>query len=60
MGSNMMNGMQAGRSSTFSPDTPWTGLSRGASGGYGVLAGDGVYYMYQAADGYCQIGIRLN
>ncbi len=46
MGANMMNVMRAVGSSTFSPDTPWTSLSRGASGGYGVLAGDGVY-MYR-------------
>lgn len=59
MGPKMMNGMRAGGTGAFAPDTPWTGMSRGASGGYGVLAGNGVY-VYQAADGNCEVGIRLN
>lgn len=54
-----INGTPSTSTSTFTSDSPWTGIATTASGGYGLLAGTGVY-AYQNTGGYAEIGVKIN
>ena len=54
-----VNGTPSTSTLTFMSNTPWAGLAITASGGYGLLAGTGVY-AYENAGGYAEIGLKLN
>lgn len=44
---------------TLTFNTPWTGMATTPNGGYGLLAGTGVY-AYEQSNGYAEIGLKLN
>jgi hypothetical protein len=54
-----VNGMASNVMTTFSADSPWTGVYTAASGGHGVLAGNGIY-IFENTGGYVEIGVKIN
>lgn len=54
-----INGIASSATATITLDNPWMGLVASSSGGYGMLAGTGVY-GYVGAGGYAEIGIKIN
>lgn len=54
-----INGAPSTATSTFTSNTPWAGIATTPSGGYGLLAGSGVY-AYENAGGYAEIGVKIN
>ena len=54
-----VNGVPSSLTTTFTSNSPWTGLAATPSGGHGLMAGTGAY-AYENAGGYAEIGIKIN
>jgi hypothetical protein len=55
---NLLDGIPLSLPTTFTPNSPWTGLATTGAGGVGFLAGTGVYVL-QTAGGDAEIGIKI-
>lgn len=54
-----LNGAACSGTTSFTADSPWTGMATAVAGGHGLLAGMGVY-AYQNAGGYAEFGVKIN
>lgn len=54
---SMMNGMPSTQTSSVTYNSPWMGFAS-TSSGVALLAGSGVY-VYEQANGYAQVGMKL-
>jgi hypothetical protein len=54
-----INGVASTATTAMTLNSPWSGFVSSASGGYGLLAGSGVY-AFQNTGGYAEIGVKLN
>ena len=55
---NLLDGIPISVPTSFTPNTPWTGLATTANGGVGLLAGAGVYVL-ETANGYAELGVKI-
>jgi hypothetical protein len=55
---NLLDGVAVNVATTFTPNSPWTGLATTAAGGVGFLAGTGVYVL-ETAGGDAELGIKI-
>ncbi len=56
---NLLDGIPVNVATTFTANSPWTGLGTTAAGGVGFLAGTGVYVL-ETATGAAELGVKLN
>ena len=54
-----INGAPSTATNTLTFNSPWIGMGTTASGGYGLLAGTGVY-LYEGTGGYAELGVKIN
>ena len=55
---NRLDGIPVNLPTTFTPNSPWTGLATTSAGGVGFLAGNGVYVL-ETAGGDAELGIKI-
>ena len=55
---SLLDGIPVNVPTTFTANSPWSGLATTAAGGVGFLAGTGVYVL-ETANGDAELGIRL-
>ena len=55
----LLDGIPVNVSTTFTANSPWTGMATTAAGGVGFLAGTGVYVL-ETATGAAELGVKLN
>lgn len=54
----LLDGVPVNATTSFTPNSPWTGLATTAAGGVGFLAGTGVYVL-ETANGYAELGVKI-
>jgi hypothetical protein len=55
---NLLDGIPLNLQSTFTANSPWTGLATTSAGGVGFMAGGGVYVL-ETAGGDAELGIKI-